>query len=177
MEGVISIHTPTKGVTWKRFSNGDLLLWFQSTLPQREWRKRTIYIGWGGSDFNPHSHKGSDDCCVVSAPCFLHFNPHSHKGSDNPEIFLLLRPFTFQSTLPQREWRQSHRNLDHGFYFNPHSHKGSDLICFNFSMLSKISIHTPTKGVTTFFCDWRFWFRFQSTLPQREWLIFLAAHK
>ena len=35
------------------------------------------------------------------------------------------------------------------YYFNPHSHEGSDQLLHNKDRLLKISIHTPTKGVTT----------------------------
>ena len=34
-------------------------------------------------------------------------------------------------------------------YFNPHSHKGSDRIMLRSKFIKTISIHTPTRGVTT----------------------------
>ena len=167
---LISIHTPTKGVTWiKKFFFNDFFY------------------------FNPHSHEGSDDTSHDFRVCFLtfqstlprrewlfnddkspgsiNFNPHSHEGSD------------------YRAGDDRCRCAN----FNPHSHEGSDaLLTQERSYFHQISIHTPTKGVT---CkdpsdvyvkfdfnphshegsDWNWWqsliryFVFQSTLPRREW--------
>ena len=121
---VISIHTPTRGVTHKANQ-------FACNI----------------CHFNPHSYKGSDfshlmqslsfqaisihtltrgvtksgDCIVIQ---LLNFNPHSHKGSDFVRRYCIafslisihtptkgvtcstdqnLRCALFQSTLPQRE--------------------------------------------------------------------------
>ena len=101
----------------------------------------------------------------------------------------------FQSTLPRREWRgcrtwcRSYRNN-----FNPHSREGSDAFPNYYSIIFEISIHTPAKGVTnlgrqtdTPNIDFnphsregsdqillppkRCKFKFQSTLPRREWQV------
>ena len=62
---IISIHTPTRGVTYNRYIEQE-----------------------GAEDFNPHSHKGSDNSFHAEFSAKLHFNPHSHKGSDmGNEIF------------------------------------------------------------------------------------------
>ena len=104
--------------------------------------------------------------CVFS----IYFNPHSRKGSD------------YLHTAKKR--RKNH--------FNPHSRKGSDIkVSFQCINVSRISIHTPARGVTgdietlqsgvtisihtpargvtllsavLYFNRWRF----QSTLPQGE---------
>ena len=59
-------------------------------------------------NFNPHSHKGSDENNKEKHTWDIHFNPHSHKGSDekDSEAFRLITNF------------------------NPHSHKGSDALSF-----------------------------------------------
>ena len=56
---VISIHTPTRGVTG---TGAD---------PRP-----------GARDFNPHSHEGSDIFYFSLYIQFCDFNPHSHEGSD-----------------------------------------------------------------------------------------------
>ena len=33
-------------------------------------------------NFNPHSHEWSDPVSILQAPTLLNFNPHSHEGSD-----------------------------------------------------------------------------------------------
>ncbi len=55
-----------------------------------------------------------------------HFNPHSHAGSD--EVMLCYISAIFD--------------------FNPHSHAGSDIKQTEDTDMGKISIHTPTQGVT-----------------------------
>ena len=56
-----------------------------------------------------------------------YFNPHSHKGSDEH--------------VP--------RHIPIIIDFNPHSHKGSDVSALTLTDFGfKISIHTPTRGVT-----------------------------
>ena len=79
--------------------------------------------------------------------CF-YFNPHSHKGSDK----------YCRGTCPGSK------------YFNPHSHKGSDgVLILEFARSDRISIHTPTRGVTSFKYIPSLSYKFQSTLPQGEW--------
>ncbi len=101
------------------------------------------------TNFNPHSHAGSDmqrssasavDGISIHTPTqgvtrvhikrkLLHFyfNPHSHAGSDTALTVLIFSPS----------------------YFNPHSHAGSDLAkIFWVRQNNPISIHTPTQGVT-----------------------------
>ena len=76
----ISIHTPTQGVT----------LFFPICLFP------TIY-------FNPHSHAGSDGCRKYAVLPVFYFNPHSHAGSDIISFTRLFNANLFQSTLPRRE--------------------------------------------------------------------------
>ena len=145
----ISIHTPMKGVT-KPTKTVPQLFGFQSTLPWREWHgwkkfcgettnisihtpmkgvtQLTFYICYNYSNFNPHSHEGSD-VIITSFSRFLrfqstlpwrewlcgdfirckndNFNPHSHEGSDTGARQELALIHWFQSTLPWREWRWS----------------------------------------------------------------------
>ena len=144
----ISIHTPTKGATGQLYP-GLLSSLFQSTLPQRERRFCSVSSPLT-SNFNPHSHKGSDELAEHTKAWKGHisihtptkgatltgvlyfnkkgdFNPHSHKGSDDTLFCWLQCPRDFNP--------HSHKGSDVGkrerkialFYFNPHSHKGSDL--------------------------------------------------
>ena len=54
------------------------------------------------------------------------FNPHSHTGSD----------CTYGC------------HAEASLYFNPHSHTGSDCLPMLYFTCLRISIHTPTQGVT-----------------------------
>ena len=54
----------------------------------------------------------------------------------------------FQSTHPRRVWRALSWWLCYAHSFNPHTHAGCDIFNTEVQVLSKVSIHTPTQGVT-----------------------------
>ena len=72
--------------------------------------------------------QGVTDTGFKTSPWYPDFNPHSHAGSDytvfNDRTYVL--------------------------HFNPHSHAGSDTIALSLFNMQRISIHTPTQGVTLF---------------------------
>ena len=120
-------------------------------------------------DFNPHSHKGSDDSGKRTKGLLVNFNPHSHKGSDL-QLLYTIKLSKISIHTPTRG--VTLLNQYPGLYendFNPHSHKGSDN-GFRWSWrLLVISIHTPTRGVTDNGKQEGIYMQFQSTLPQGEW--------
>ena len=118
---------------------------FQSTLPRRE-RQHLNLPESQIINFNPHSHEGSDSCCL-----------------------LLLLPAFISIHTPTKGATASIKYPSACKYdFNPHSHEGSDilLICKEFNV--NISIHTPTKGATCVVQILGISDVFQSTLPRRE---------
>ena len=145
-ERVVSIHTPTQGVTTYGYI-AVIVRMFQSTHPRRVWLMEyfhnTRVIG-----FNPHTHAGCDIArchffifkkVSIHTPTqgvtialvhpvhnYAGFNPHTHAGCDNQYTAFQVR-------------RKG---------FNPHTHAGCDIpwnTCLN---LYSVSIHTPTQGVT-----------------------------
>ena len=58
--GLISIHAPTRGATINKYVLVNVLRQFQSTLPQGE-RLNAEQVSATVNDFNPRSHKGSDE--------------------------------------------------------------------------------------------------------------------
>ena len=167
---LISIHTPTQGVTIRFIS---ARYWF-------------LY-------FNPHSHAGSDvyrrrsrrRAATISIhtptqgvtffPRFLdlliqYFNPHSHAGSDEKDISLQNLQDRFQSTLPRREWRCYRKWYWMRYIFQSTLPRREWLsLSLSTTLSVPISIHTPTQGVTTKKWILLFLIWFQSTLPRREW--------
>ena len=147
MRNLISIHTPTQGVT------SGMFIPFPP-IP----------------DFNPHSHAGSDYVQPSSLLLNSYFNPHSHAGSDSAFLCIYnLRSISIHTptqgvtkALPQQKRQHtyfnphSHAGSDFTFvlrlhkhiYFNPHSHAGSDDYIVTAVYQRMISIHTPTQGVT-----------------------------
>ena len=143
----ISIHTPARGVTLLHPYH-KVLFWFQSTLPQGEWRWFDTFGNY----------------CTG-------FQSTLPQGEWQLNISIGQRTFVFQSTLPQGEWRicakykvlptliSIHtpargvtnlvlRQWLSAQNFNPHSRKGSDAILSLASFGMHISIHTPARGVT-----------------------------
>ena len=101
---LVSIHTPTKGVTFKSFIRINPL---------------SVSI---------HTPTKGVTCCFYdNISCFLGFNPHTHEGCDKTKTISNL--FTIS--------------------FNPHTHEGCDRKRANTEHRVNVSIHTPTKGVTS----------------------------
>ena len=75
---------------------------FQSTLPQGERLCGNVRLG-EICNFNPRSHKGSDDTKIKTDGAQVDFNPRSHKGSDGDFLIGNSVSNIFQSTLPQGE--------------------------------------------------------------------------
>ena len=149
---------------------------------------------WRYRCFNPHTHEGCDthlSCSIDWGKCF---NPHTHEGCDCPigEVYTHLIKFQsthprrvwqehcintrqclqFQSTHPRRVWRYSSCYTHHGRWVSIHTPtKGVTSQISWHKITSHVSIHTPTKGVTCAMASCCFGFLFQSTHPRRVWLI------
>ena len=122
----VSIHTPTKGVT--RFASSIFLL---------------------SNCYNPHTHEGCDFSIVQNLLVVDSFNPHTHEGCDTPPTALFSISHRFQSTHPRRVWRVFLSFMLLHKSFNPHTHEGCDTHTISVHQHVKVSIHTPTKGVTS----------------------------
>ena len=98
----------------------------------------------------------------------LNFNPRSHKGSDDSLRLRSAQSARFQSTLPQGERLAFRVAFSRFYYFNPRSHKGSDINHVVIIRTFDISIHAPTRGATARQGTYAMHTAFQSTLPQGE---------
>ena len=102
----VSIHTPTKGVTFRCLAKVDefavsIHTPTKGVTPCRFKSYKTY------PSFNPHTHEGCDriDCCMP-IESNSGFNPHTHEGCD----FVLLISLYFILS------------------FNPHTHEGCDTL-------------------------------------------------
>ena len=104
LQQIISIHTPTQGVTLTATSYNVF-----------------------NTDFNPHSHAGSDHNSP-SPLCISHnFNPHSHAGSDNFRVLIHEIHYPISIHTPTQGVTGKEGKEAEAYYnFNPHSHAGSD---------------------------------------------------
>ena len=121
----VSIHTPTKGVTWCQLCR-DWLCYVSIHTPTKG---VTFNSRYAELDVRVSIHTPTKG--VTPRPHEIRqvpkgFNPHTHEGCDR-----VLTPIG------------SHRNC-----FNPHTHEGCDSLLPLSKQQDKVSIHTPTKGVT-----------------------------
>ena len=145
---MVSIHTPTKGVTG--------------------WRQA---IGGRHQGFNPHTHEGCDVNYSIDKDGNRTVSIHTPtKGVTYVSSINSYLGYMFQSTHPRRVWpsmwswktwwrkfQSTHPRrvwLDdwtEGWIyrgFNPHTHEGCDCLQLLWLVWLLVSIHTPTKGVT-----------------------------
>ena len=122
----ISIHTPTKGVTYGA-SGREIIKKISIHTPTKGVTVPGALLRHGFRISIHTPTKGvtitGDYFCMI----LRNFNPHSHEGSDIDALTGLTDMLEFQSTLPRREWP-----------VGIHCPAGT----------VTISIHTPTKGVT-----------------------------
>ena len=119
----VSIHTPTQGVTRRR--------------------KRNV----GRYCFNPHTHAGCDYRSLKiwgRKKVSIHTPTQGVTVAPNYAGVLM----EFQSTHPRRVWPLNRCTIGERGGFNPHTHAGCDTPNLPLSVIRKVSIHTPTQGVT-----------------------------
>ena len=103
------------------------MIWlFQSTHPRRVWPVASI----------------------LSALCF-NVSIHTPTKGVTSIIYDYLLVCWFQSTHPRRVWLNTNNYKHKSLGFNPHTHEGCDLLLILFFIAVFVSIHTPTKGVTS----------------------------
>ena len=119
---------------------------FQSTHPRRVWLHDCQDIRYS-SGFNPHTHAGCDSVLQIVYHLPVSFNPHTHAGCD----------FLHGGNLASRR------------SFNPHTHAGCDNRYKCNYTRRRVSIHTPTQGVTLSSHRVDDHYQFQSTHPRRVW--------
>ena len=151
-------------------SENKICFLFQSTHPRRVWLL-VSQISLPTACFNPHTHEGCDFPSQLVSQQFRSFNPHTHEGCDLScgnilIVRLCFNPHTHEGCDIHPDFHLV------GFRgFNPHTHEGCDSTCtlMHIFMLkfqsthprrvwlistdkqfgmAKVSIHTPTKGVT-----------------------------
>ena len=78
---MISIHTPTRGVTCEVFPK-IILTSISIHTPTRGVTPVCPGITPAVRHFNPHAHEGRDGVAVTPRTLASDFNPHAHEGRD-----------------------------------------------------------------------------------------------
>ena len=163
----ISIHAPARGATNSASMMSALSL-FQSTLPQGE-RRLIDFITGVFTDFNPRSHKGSDEGEPLTTPQISISIHAPTRGATS--VYVPAGIFIeFQSTLPQGErLAEGVRNTPYMGISIHAPTRGATMDRPQSLSFCAISIHAPTRGATSFIIPNTISVDiFQSTLPQGE---------
>ena len=186
---MVSIHTPTQGVTWLKIIKHNGIM-FQSTHPRRVWPSYKIVVVRPFLFQSTHPRRVwlRHITDTVSHHEFQSTHPRrvwlstakvsillSEFQSTHPRRVWPERPITdtpncwFQSTHPRRVWQRLHPPVVPEDGFNPHTHAGCDTRTLDKIQHVQVSIHTPTQGVTILILSICLIFVFQSTHPRRVW--------
>ena len=119
--------------------------------------------------FNPHTYMRCDPRFFISLLMSRSFNPHTYMRCDRagnslttwltvsihtPTWGVTISSWTisvgkeFQSTHLHEVWRQRSLHIPPTISFNPHTYMRCDKHYANLPTYNKVSIHTPTWGVT-----------------------------
>ena len=121
--------------------------------------------------FNPRSHERSDKTEVETHITASKISIHAPtRGATLTATTTQMHTQEFQSTLPreERRWRYKHGRNKHRFQSTlPREERR--IIHNNVVLLTRISIHAPTRGATKFQHHRKgLYLTFQSTLPREE---------
>ena len=163
---------------------------FQSTHLHEVWRS-LIFGLFVWFSFNPHTYMR---CDILDSHCErirLSFNPHTYMRCDATNLNCSIGQVQFQSTHLHEVWRQHgkasrymqsfnpHTYMRCDLYvdvspticscFNPHTYMRCDFLCWFKKICIKVSIHTPTWGVTQIVEITESKVEFQSTHLHEVW--------
>ena len=171
---LVSIHTPTWGVTWLH-NNRTGIGMFQSTHLHEVWQITSIDIT-ANDGFNPHTYMRCDQLVGYDYEHYMRFNPHTYMRCDIPNKYY---PFMGIVSIHTPTWGVTLFAccvISTRMFQSTHLHEvwqRARAAC----MLTKVSIHTPTWGVTTVFVLFVSAILFQSTHLHEVWprYVFIVA--
>ena len=143
----ISIHVPAWGTTTIPGINTKVDR-FQSTFPRGE-RPISPWIHNRTGNFNPRSRVGNDVDRNIFYKDYT-ISIHVPAWGTTGVCRFWRSNQQFQSTFPRGERRMLLWDYSGIPYFNPRSRVGNDVRLYSVSNVSRISIHVPAWGTTTF---------------------------
>ena len=143
----VSIHTPTKGVTFEKWVSA-IHQRVSIHTPTKGVTGKVLTLCMMLVCFNPHTHEGCDLVATRRQLAKKCFNPHTHEGCDYLVTYLQVVMLVSIHTPTKGVTQLTSILCLHTDSFNPHTHEGCDLNMRELIFLLIVSIHTPTKGVT-----------------------------
>ena len=145
---MISIHTPTQGVTCRLLS-ARFELYISIHTPTQGVTLHSFECNCNHLYFNPHSHAGSDVTQFARNWEALQISIHTPTQGVTPEEPIRAHKAEISIHTPtQGVTKTASMRWVECSNFNPHSHAGSDPHGAGGHCSVYISIHTPTQGVT-----------------------------
>ena len=143
---VVSIHTPTWGVTFlqEQYLHKDM---FQSTHLHEVWPCRTFFLACLQKFQSTHLHEVWHPEAGCRARRYR-FNPHTYMRCDKGWGCPAQVEVEFQSTHLHEVWLPYPRKSWAYRCFNPHTYMRCDHASGQHAAFPQVSIHTPTWGVT-----------------------------
>ena len=168
----VSIHTPTKGVT---YSFSWCICFFAVSIhtPTKGVTSVIPILWYDDISFNPHTHEGCDSSFLplqAGASVSIHTPT---KGVTLAFWFFWAMPKVSIHTPTKGVTSSYARDLQNRIVSIHTPTKG---VTLDFNLEDSwyaVSIHTPTKGVTFLYCLYSIQCPFQSTHPRRVWLMVL----
>ena len=122
---------------------------FQSTHPRRVWPRTQVPSGLHRMVSIHTPTQGVTHIIRHLSKCLWFQSTHPRRVwlevAQGVELF-----HVFQSTHPRRVWLNHLTTITIAKCFNPHTHAGCDTDKTTNSIHTKVSIHTPTQGVTLY---------------------------
>ena len=167
---MVSIHTPTQGVTIRGKLFFRLLTKFQSTHPRRVWQQfnADYFAKVLFQSTHPRRVWRQSACkSLCSNWVSIHTPTQGVTSRHNPRRDLHQVSI---HTPTQGVTISAYSPISIIFRFNPHTHAGCDIRHPIKAVMQIVSIHTPTQGVTNVWDNMVVTDGFQSTHPRRVWL-------
>ena len=142
----VSIHTPTWGVTECRLFDG-ICISVSIHTPTWGVTPRFFISLLMSRSFNPHTYMRCDRA-GNSLTTWLTVSIHTPTWGVTISSWTISVGKEFQSTHLHEVWRQRSLHIPPTISFNPHTYMRCDKHYANLPTYNKVSIHTPTWGVT-----------------------------
>ena len=145
----VSIHTPTWGVTLSGISKQQTRR-FQSTHLHEVWQTETNATSMGVC-FNPHTYMRCDTIKIYPLFSITSFNPHTYMRCDHDWLVVSRYNLGFNPHTYMRCDDVYSADIGFNVFQSTHLHEVWPDLFWHYGWFSRVSIHTPTWGVTQTF--------------------------
>ncbi len=130
------------------------ILQFQSTHLHEVWQWNSVFV-YSLCCFNPHTYMRCDQQESMGLQLKQIVSIHTPTWGVTYRCTTIFSPWEFQSTHLHEVWQRDGRQVQSLECFNPHTYMRCDWFLDKYPIIRRVSIHTPTWGVTNpFVLQW-----------------------